>query len=131
LGQALTAHWTAASTVLPADRPTITLDHRHESRNQSRNVAKTKKSQSLQDVADAVQVSKAHIWQLEKGRADNPSIDLITRLAYLSPDVLERLVIHRQPPALSLNDLMAIPDLPWLEQMERVFGSDLELSARH
>jgi len=39
------------------------------------------KSQSLQDVADAVQVSKAHIWQLEKGRADNPSIDLITKLA--------------------------------------------------
>ncbi len=40
-----------------------------------------KKGQSLQDVADAVDVSKAHIWQLEKGRADNPSMDLITKLA--------------------------------------------------
>lgn len=39
------------------------------------------KSQSLQEVADAVGVSKAHIWELEKGRADNPTLHLITRLA--------------------------------------------------
>lgn len=37
--------------------------------------------QSLQDVADAVGVSKAHIWELEKGRADNPSMALVMRLA--------------------------------------------------
>lgn len=30
---------------------------------------------------DAVGVSKAHIWELEKGRADNPSMALVTRLA--------------------------------------------------
>lgn len=40
-----------------------------------------KKQQSLQQVADAVGVSKAHIWELEKGRAQNPSMGLITRLA--------------------------------------------------
>jgi transcriptional regulator with XRE-family HTH domain len=40
-----------------------------------------KKGQSLQQVADAVEVSKAHIWELEKGRADNPSMALVTRLA--------------------------------------------------
>ena len=40
-----------------------------------------KKKESLQDVATAVEVSKAHIWELEKGRADNPSMDLVTRLA--------------------------------------------------
>ena len=39
------------------------------------------KKQSLQDVASAVGVSKAHIWELEKGRADNPSMGLVTRLA--------------------------------------------------
>jgi transcriptional regulator with XRE-family HTH domain len=39
------------------------------------------KNQSLQHVADAVGVSKAHIWELEKGRADNPSMALVTRLA--------------------------------------------------
>src|SRR5215207_3368420 len=37
--------------------------------------------QSLQDVANAVGVSKAHIWELEKGRTDNPSMALVTRLA--------------------------------------------------
>lgn len=40
-----------------------------------------KRNESLQDVADAVGVSKAHIWELEKGRAQNPSMGLITRLA--------------------------------------------------
>lgn len=40
-----------------------------------------RKGQSLQDVADAVGVSKAHIWEMEKGRADNPSMMLVTRLA--------------------------------------------------
>jgi transcriptional regulator with XRE-family HTH domain len=40
-----------------------------------------KKGRSLQEVADAVGVSKAHIWELEKGRADNPSMGLVTRLA--------------------------------------------------
>jgi transcriptional regulator with XRE-family HTH domain len=40
-----------------------------------------KKNQSLQDVADAVGVSKAHVWELEKGRAQNPSMGLVSRLA--------------------------------------------------
>lgn len=39
------------------------------------------KKQSLQEVADAVAVSKAHIWELEKGRTDNPSMALVSRLA--------------------------------------------------
>jgi transcriptional regulator with XRE-family HTH domain len=40
-----------------------------------------KKKESLQDVATAVDVSKAHIWELEKGHTDNPSMALVTRLA--------------------------------------------------
>lgn len=39
------------------------------------------KKQSLQQVADAVGVSKAHVWEMEKGRAANPSMALVTRLA--------------------------------------------------
>jgi transcriptional regulator with XRE-family HTH domain len=39
------------------------------------------KGESLQQVADAVGVSKAHIWELEKGRTHNPSMALVTRLA--------------------------------------------------
>lgn len=40
-----------------------------------------KKGDSLQQVADAVGVSKAHIWELEKARTDNPSMQLLTKLA--------------------------------------------------
>ncbi len=40
-----------------------------------------RKGQSLQQVADAVGVSKAHIWELEKGKSENPSMLLVQRLA--------------------------------------------------
>jgi len=40
-----------------------------------------RKNQSLQQVADAVGASKAHIWELEKGDSRNPSTDLLRRLA--------------------------------------------------
>lgn len=40
-----------------------------------------KSSQSLQEVADAVGVSKAHVWELEKGRSKNPSFELVRKLA--------------------------------------------------
>lgn len=37
--------------------------------------------ESLQAVADAVGVSKAHVWELEKGRSKNPSFELVRKLA--------------------------------------------------
>lgn len=40
-----------------------------------------KKDQSLQEVADAVGASKAHIWEIENGKSRNPSIELLRRLA--------------------------------------------------
>ena len=40
-----------------------------------------KSGESLQQVADAVGVSKAHIWELEMGRTNNPSMSLLTALA--------------------------------------------------
>jgi transcriptional regulator with XRE-family HTH domain len=40
-----------------------------------------KKGESLQNVADAVGASKAHIWELELGKSKNPSIELVTELA--------------------------------------------------
>ena len=43
------------------------------------------------------------------------------RLAYLSPDVLERLVIRREPPAISVLELIQATYLPWARQAERVF----------
>lgn len=37
--------------------------------------------QSLQYVADSAGVSKTHIWQLEKGEIQNPTVDLLKRLS--------------------------------------------------
>ena len=38
---------------------------------------------SLQEVADKVGISKAHVWNLEKGQSDNPSMELLLKLADL------------------------------------------------
>ena len=38
---------------------------------------------SLQDVANAVSISKAHVFNLEKGITANPSMELVVKLAEL------------------------------------------------
>ncbi|MEX2454425.1 MAG: hypothetical protein WD470_06965 [Rhodospirillaceae bacterium] len=63
---------------------------------------------TIQDIATAEKVSDRFVSRM-------------IRLAYLSPDVLEQLVLRRKPVALSLNDLMAVAELPWFEQAKRVF----------
>jgi len=40
-----------------------------------------KKNRSLQDVADAVKASKAHIWEIERGNSKNPTMELLDKLA--------------------------------------------------
>jgi len=40
-----------------------------------------KSGQSLQEVADTVGVSKAHVWEMEVDRSANPSFDLASKLA--------------------------------------------------
>lgn len=55
-------------------------------------------------------------------RLSDSYISRMMRLAYLSPDVLEKLIIHRIPPALSLNDLIGVAALQWTEQMEAAFA---------
>lgn len=36
---------------------------------------------SLQEVADRAGISKSHVWELEQGRARNPTIDTAVRIA--------------------------------------------------
>ena len=48
-------------------------------------------------------------------------VSRIMRLAYLSPDVLERLLVRREPPTVSINDLVDATYLPWAGQLGRVF----------
>lgn len=40
-----------------------------------------KSKKSLQDVADEVGASKAHIWELETGKSKNPTMDTLIKLA--------------------------------------------------
>lgn len=40
-----------------------------------------KKGFSLQELADVVGVSKAHVWDLEQGRAKNPTIEVLKSLS--------------------------------------------------
>jgi hypothetical protein len=49
-------------------------------------------------------------------------VSRMIRLAWLSPAVLEKLVLERCSPAVSIKDLIAAADLPWGEQEKVVFG---------
>lgn len=42
---------------------------------------RTQAGESLQQVADAIGSSKAHIWELEMGKNKNPSVDSLNKLA--------------------------------------------------
>jgi len=44
------------------------------------------------------------------------------RLAYLSPEVLEAIILQRRPAAVRLVDLVKIATQPWVEQIAAVFG---------
>jgi hypothetical protein len=63
---------------------------------------------TIQDIAIAEKISGRFVSRL-------------LRLAYLSPAVLQRLLIARVPPAVSLNDLAAAAERPWAEKMDAVF----------
>lgn len=45
------------------------------------------------------------------------------RLAYLSPEVLERLVVGREPPGATWNDLVKTASIPWPEQDKIAFSN--------
>ena len=44
------------------------------------------------------------------------------RLAYLSPDVLERMLVGREPPAATWNDLVKAASTAWSKQTEQIFS---------
>lgn len=48
-------------------------------------------------------------------------VSRLIRLAWLSPKVLERLVLQPEPTVLSLKDLCGVAELPWVGQPGRVF----------
>ncbi|WP_114393551.1 hypothetical protein [Oleisolibacter albus] len=80
-------------------------------------------------------LARAWDWrrQLERGQAATLTdiaeaegvtvafISRFLRLAYLSPLVLEHLLVRRRPCALSLEQLTLVALAPWSEQPARVF----------
>jgi hypothetical protein len=50
-----------------------------------------------------------------------PFVSRTIRLAYLAPGVLERLLLHRCPCALTLDKLAAVAMAPWTEQIGMAF----------
>jgi len=85
-----------------------------------------KSGESLQQVADAVGVSKPHVWELEKGRSKNPSFELVRALARhfgvsidvlvgeeVAPSMKEQRIdrIHRDLKDLSDRDRLIVEDM--------------------
>lgn len=44
-------------------------------------VLRSERDLTLQDVADRAGLSKSHVWELEQGRAKNPTLDTVLRLS--------------------------------------------------
>jgi hypothetical protein len=64
---------------------------------------------TIQDLAQAEGISDRYVGRM-------------LRLAYLAPAVMEKLLIERVPPAVSIKDMTAIADWPWVEQVAAVYG---------
>lgn len=64
---------------------------------------RSKKHESLQKVADAIGVSKALVWELEKGRITNPSIEVISGLASHFGVTIESLMDDTRPDPSDLS----------------------------
>ena len=58
------------------------------------------RSMSLQDVADEAQITKSHLWELEKGRARNPTVVTLLGIAValnMDPGALAGLAFADMP----------------------------------
>lgn len=89
------------------------------------NQLRLNKSASFQDVADKIGVSKTHIWELEKGRSENPSLEMLTKMADYFNVTIRHLVgedvtatddqqlekMFRQVGALNENDREFLDDM--------------------
>lgn len=88
-----------------------------------------RKKASLQDVADHVGVSKAHIWQIEKGRADNPALGLVERLAdYFGVSMSYLIGEHIGAPSADVELAKLFRQAQMLDDRERQIISDLMAS---
>ncbi|MFC3098846.1 hypothetical protein [Alteraurantiacibacter palmitatis] len=64
---------------------------------------------TIQDIADSEGFSDRYVGRM-------------LRLAYLAPAVLDKLLIQRMPPAVSIKEMVVAAELPWFEQERAVFA---------
>ncbi|CAC9426888.1 hypothetical protein [uncultured Gammaproteobacteria bacterium] len=50
------------------------------------------KKKSLQEVANAIKISKTHIWEIERGTAKNPSLNLLESLSSYFGETIDSLI---------------------------------------
>ena len=86
---------------------------------------------SLQKVADGVGVSKAHIWELEKGRTSNPSFELVQKLATFFGVTPEALIGTTDAPPPEDQQIQRIHrDLKDLTERDRTIVEEMVKSMR-
>ena len=86
---------------------------------------------SLQKLADAVGVSKAHIWELEKGRTANPSFELVQNLAAYFGVTAEELIGVAEAPLAEDQQIQRIHrDLKGLTSRDRGIIEEMVKSMR-
>jgi hypothetical protein len=64
---------------------------------------------TINDIARAEDISDCYVGRM-------------LRLAYLAPAVLDKLLVQRAPPAVSIKDLAMATELSWPAQEFAVFG---------
>jgi transcriptional regulator with XRE-family HTH domain len=75
---------------------------------------------SLQNVATEVGMSKAHVWNLEKGISENPTVDVLTKLANLFRVRIADLVGENPEAADEAPEMVAMfRDLKRLDERDR------------
>jgi transcriptional regulator with XRE-family HTH domain len=83
------------------------------------------RKESLQDVADAVKASKAHIWDIERGASKNPTMELLDRLARHFGVSVSSLVGEQFPDEMHQELVALYRDLKDLSETDRRTIRDL------
>ncbi|MEG6507906.1 helix-turn-helix transcriptional regulator [Methyloligella sp. 2.7D] len=79
-----------------------------------------KNNLSLQELADSVGASKAHIWELETGRSKNPSVDLVRRISERFKITVSELLGESPQGTEEDQDIVAMyRELKELEEVDR------------
>jgi hypothetical protein len=64
---------------------------------------------TIRDIAEAEGISDRYVGRM-------------LRLAYVAPAVLDKLLVSRVPPTVSIKDMAAAAELPWTEQDDAISG---------